>query len=393
MSPWIAAAGAFVVSLDSMMNIAFPAIAAAFTVPADRVRWVVICYVLTYALTAFAGGAAADRLGHVPVFRAGVGLSVAAFIMGGTAPGFGWLLVARVVQGVAGGLVYGTAPALSTAGAPAALRGRRLGFLSVAIGLAGALGPLAAGLLVQAFGWRAVYHVRAPLALGVFVGTAVARPTEPLARALPAPTAARAMVTLADVTRGPVLRASALSFVARASIFAIWLLVPFYLVDARGLSPALGGMLFMLTPLGTALAAPFAGRLADRVGTAGPAVAGLLVEGLGLALLACADGATPLGLIGLALLTAGFGLGFFEVPNMTSIMAAFPAGQQGAAGGLAFLARTLGVVAGVSILAEIFATRQATVGLIGAFTESLLVAALAVAAAALFAVAGSRGRR
>ena len=88
----------------------------------------------------------------MPVFRAGVGLSVAAFVMGGTAPSFGWLLVARVVQGVAGGLVYGTAPALSTAGAPPALRGRRLGFLSGAIGLAGALGPLVAGLLVQAFG-------------------------------------------------------------------------------------------------------------------------------------------------------------------------------------------------------------------------------------------------
>jgi MFS family permease len=389
MSPWIAAAGAFVVSLDSMMNIAFPAIAAAFAVPADRIRWVVICYVLTYALTAFAGGAAADRLGHTPVFRAGVGLSVAAFVMGGTAPSFGWLLVARIVQGVAGGLVYGTAPALSTAGVPAGLRGRRLGFLSGAIALAGALGPLAAGLIVQAFGWRAVYHVRAPLALGVFVGTAAARPfraaprpagpqprdglrsapPEPLAHARTA--AARPMVTLADVTRAPVLRASALSFVARASIFAIWLLVPFYLVDARGLSPAVGGVLFMLTPLGTALAAPLAGRLADRVGAAGPS----------------------LGLIGLALLTAGFGLGFFEVPNMASIMAAFPVGQQGAAGGLAFLARTLGVVAGVSILAEIFATRRTTVGFIGAFTESLLVAALAVAVAALFAVVGGRGRR
>jgi MFS family permease len=385
MSPWIAAAGAFVVSLDSMMNIAFPAIAAAFAVPADRVRWVIICYVLTYALTAFAGGAAADRLGHVPVFRAGVGLSAVAFVMGGTVSAFGWLLVARVVQGVGGGLVYGTAPALSTADAPAALRGRRLGFLSAAIALAGALGPLAAGLLVQAFGWRAVYHVRAPLALGVFVGTAASRPPEPFASAR-ASVPARPAVALAGVTRAPVLWASFLSFVARASIFAIWLLVPFYLVDARGLSPTVGGMLFMLTPLGTALAAPLAGRLADRVGATAPAVAGLAVEGLGLGLLACADGATALGLIGLALFTAGFGLGFFEVPNMASIMAAFPAVQQGAAGGLAFLARTLGVVAGVSVLAEIFATRRVTVGFIGAFTESLLVAALAVVAAALLAI-------
>ena len=55
MSRWLAAAGALVVSLDSMMNIAFPAIAAAFAVPPERVRWVIICYVLTYAITAFAG--------------------------------------------------------------------------------------------------------------------------------------------------------------------------------------------------------------------------------------------------------------------------------------------------------------------------------------------------
>src|SRR5215471_20350751 len=135
MSRWLAAAGALVVSLDSMMNIAFPAIAAAFAVPPERVRWVIICYVLTYAITAFAGGAAADQIGHIAVFRAGVALSVVAFAMGGLAPSFAWLLVARIVQGFAGGLIYGTAPALTTLGAPAAVRGRRLGFLSAAMGL------------------------------------------------------------------------------------------------------------------------------------------------------------------------------------------------------------------------------------------------------------------
>src|SRR5713226_918025 len=82
MSRWTAAAGVLVVSLDSMMNIAFPAIATAFAAPAERVRWIIICYVLTYAITSFAGGAAADRLGHVAVFRTGVALSVVAFVMG-----------------------------------------------------------------------------------------------------------------------------------------------------------------------------------------------------------------------------------------------------------------------------------------------------------------------
>src|SRR5262249_29019626 len=120
MSRWVAAAGALVVSLDSMMNIAFRAIAAAFAVPPERVRWVIICYVLTYAISAFAGGAAADQIGHVAVFRAGVALSVVAFVMGGVAPTFSWLLIARIVQGLAGGLIYGTAPALTPLGAPAA---------------------------------------------------------------------------------------------------------------------------------------------------------------------------------------------------------------------------------------------------------------------------------
>jgi len=386
MSRWLAAAGAFVVSLDSMMNIAFPAIASAFAAPTERVRWIIVCYVLTYAITAFTGGAAADRLGHVAVFRVGVALSVVAFIMGGAATGFGWLLVARVVQGFAGGLVYGTAPALTTVGAPAALRGRRLGSLNAAIGLAGALGPLAAGVLVQAAGWRWVFHVRWPLALGVLVATATARRPELAARG-------RRAVTIADVMRGPVLRAGALSFVARGAIFAIWLLVPFYLVDARGLTPSVGGVFFMLTPLGTALAAPLAGRLADRVGSRAPAVAGLLVEGLGLGLLALADDATSLGLIAVALFTAGFGLGFFEVPNMAAIMAAFVPGQQGAAGGLAFLARTLGVVVGVTVLGQIVAVRGAVVGFVPAFAQSLGVAALAVLAAALVELAGRRARR
>jgi predicted MFS family arabinose efflux permease len=240
-------------------------------------------------------------------------------------------------------------------------------------------------VLVESFSWRAVYHVRVPLALIVLVWALIAR-SEPVELA-------RKPLVLADVTRGPVLRASALSFVARGAIFAIWLLVPFYLVEARGLGAIVGGIFFMLTPLGTSVAAPLAGRLADRIGAWTPAVVGLALEAAGLAGLGFVDGATPLALVALALFVAGFGLGFFEVPNMATIMAAFPSGRQGAAGGLSFLARTLGVVAGVALIGQIVAARSATVGFLGAFAESLLVAALAVAAACVVALAGARAPR
>jgi MFS family permease len=379
MSRWVVAAGALVVSLDSMMNIAFPAIAVALGVPPERVRWIIIFYVLTYALMSFAGGAAADRLGHTLVFRAGLALSALAFIMGGLAAGLGWLLVARVIQGLGAGLVFGTAPALVTAGAPSEARGRRLGFLNAAMGL-GALGPLVAGFLVDGFGWRAVFHVRVPFAVGVLGWAVLARSTPVVSERRP--------VTIGDLARGGVLRASVLAFVARGAIFAIWLLVPFYLVDTRGLGASVGGIFFMLTPLGAAVAAPIGGRVADRIGASTPAVAGLVMQTAGLGFLGFVDGATPLWLIALALFVAGFGLGFFEVPNMTAIMAAFPAGRQGAAGGLAFLTRTLGVVAGVALLGELVAARSATVGFLGAFEESLRASALAVAGALVFALVG-----
>jgi len=138
----IAAAGAALVSLDSVVNIAFPAMAAAFAVPPDRMRWVIICYVFTYALTSLAGGALADRVGHARVFRTGVALSAVAFALGGLAPTFGAFLGARVVQGFAGGLVYGTAPGIITLAAGPGARARALGVLNAAIGVSYAVGPL-----------------------------------------------------------------------------------------------------------------------------------------------------------------------------------------------------------------------------------------------------------
>jgi MFS family permease len=380
---WIAAGGAFVVSLDSIMNVAFPAIAVAFAAPPEQMRWVIICYVGTYAFTAFVGGALADRVGHGRVFRAGLALSAGAFVVAGLAPTFGWLLVGRVLLGLGGGCVYGTAPGIVTLAAAPAARGRALGFLGAAMGLGLSVGPLASGVLVDTVGWRAIFHVRVPLALLAF-GAALA--------ALPAASAPRAakLVGAADLLRAPVLAAGALAFIANAGIFSIWLLAPFYLVAARGLETSAAGILFMLTPLGTTLAAPPAGRLADRIGPRVLIGAGLALEALGLGLLSRADAATPIAVLAVALFGAGFGLGLFQVPNMAVIMAAFPSAQQGAAGGLAFLARTLGTVAGVAVLAQLFGIRRLAIGLGAAAAEAFLVAALAVALAAALAALGRR---
>ncbi|HET7339886.1 MAG TPA: MFS transporter, partial [Methylomirabilota bacterium] len=120
-------------------------------------------------------------------------------------------------------------------------------------------------------------------------------------------------------------------------------------------------------------------RLADRIGARGPVVAGLALEAAGLILLSRADPTTRLEVLALALFGAGFGLGLFQVPNMALIMAAFPGAQQGAAGGFSFLARTLGTVAGVAALAQLFAVRRLAIGLGPAAGEAFLVAGVTVA--------------
>lgn len=375
----LAGAGAFVVSLDSTVNIAFPAMAAAFAVPAERVRWVVISYVLTYALVSFIGGAAGDRVGHRPVFLAGIGLSALGFLVCGTATSFTMLLAGRVLQGLAGGLVYGTAPALATLAAGPEARGQALGFLNGAIGLGFAIGPLIAGGVVDRGGWEAVFLLRVPLAVTVLAWAIAAAP--PVRGRVGSP-----VLFLRDVARASVLGAGALAFLAQAGIFAIWLLGPFYLIERRGLDTFSGGMLFMLTPLGTALAATPAGWLADRLGPWAPMAAGLGLEAAGLGVLSTAGPVTSPVVLGLALGAAGLGLGLFQVPNMTALMAQFPAGQQGVAGGFAFLARTLGTVAGVAVLAQVFAAVRVAAGFDAAFARACLAAATAVGLAALAAL-------
>jgi MFS family permease len=162
-------------------------------------------------------------------------------------------------------------------------------------------------------------------------------------------------------------------------------------VSERGLSATAGGLLFMLTPIATAVAAPIAGRVTDRYGPRGPMVAGLVTEVVGLLLVGRCGASTPLALVGAALVLVGFGLGMFQVPNLAQIMAAFPARQQGAAGGFAFLSRTVGIVAGVQCAAWLFGGRAQVLGFLPAFRFTFDAAAIVCGTAALLSLL--RGRR
>ncbi len=68
----LAALGMLVLSLESAVNVALPAMAQAFAIGPAEIRWVIICYVLTYAITSVVAGVVADRVGPVPVYTVGL---------------------------------------------------------------------------------------------------------------------------------------------------------------------------------------------------------------------------------------------------------------------------------------------------------------------------------
>ena len=156
------------------------------------------------------------------------------------------------------------------------------------------------------------------------------------------------VIDLALLRDVPFAVANGLNVVANGTIFAIWLLTPYYLLNVRDLSPIAGGLVLGVSPLATAIAAPIAGRLDGRISTGRLCSAGLAVEAVGLAAVAATGAHTSLLGVCAALALAGLGLGLFTVPNLSFVMGSISLDRQGVAGGLSQMMRMVGVVAGVA---------------------------------------------
>ena len=348
---WLASLGAFVCSLDSALNVAFPAISAAFGVAPGRVALLIVFYHVPIGILTVLGGLLGDRFGHRHVFAAGVWTSALAFPLCGLAPDFAAFLAARAVQGVGAGLVYGTAPALVTLALSRDRRGPGLGVLNVAAGAGLAVAPLIAGALVDAWGWRAVFLFRVPLALAAGVLTLrPVRGTHP--EAWPpsdVPTTISLRLALYD----------ALAVMANAAFFSIYVFGPYYLVDVARFSATAAGGLFMLVPLWTSLGGLAGGWLTRRFRPASLVVAGLAIQTVGLYAVAALGTDSGTAAIATAFTLTGCGLGLFQVPNMALVMAALPDRSQGLAGGMISAMRTVGIVGTALLAPRFFAMREA----------------------------------
>jgi MFS family permease len=142
-------------------------------------------------------------------------------------------------------------------------------------------------------------------------------------------------------------------------LYSITFLLPFYLIQGRGLSPAQTGLLLTAQPLIMAVAAPLSGTLSDRIGSRLPGSLGMAILASGLFLLSRLGPQSSLMDVAVALGIAGLGTGIFISPNTSALMGSAPRHRQGIAAGILATARNVGMVLGVGLAGAIFTTVQA----------------------------------
>jgi len=139
-------------------------------------------------------------------------------------------------------------------------------------------------------------------------------------------------------------------------IFCSIFLMPFFLIQAKGYSPAQAGLILTAQSLVMAVVAPISGTLSDRIGTRLPAVIGMAILSAGLFLLSRLDAQSDIQSMMLSLAVVGFGTGIFISPNNSALMGSAPKGRQGIAAGILATARNFGMVLGVGIAGAVFTT-------------------------------------
>jgi len=397
--------GSVVGPLDSAVNAAFPAITAAFGLEVAAIRWIVISYLVTFSCCVIVSGRLGDLFGYRRVFSAGLLVSAAAFIACGLAPGYGWLLAARVAQGVGIALVLGVGPALALSIYPEAVRTRVLARYGAAIAIAFGAGPAVGGVLVDAWGWQAVYFARVPIALAAWLvlGRVPAPPANPpgrfdatgslllaawtgclllaismtgaaaLALGLAAAAAFAAFIRREARSSQPIVRLAlfrnagfSVPHLAAIAVhfagFAIFLLGPFLFVREMALSPLLAGVLLALGPCGAAIGSTLAGALATRVGARRIAFGGMLLAFAGVAIASTWHGGSSPAEIGACLALQGLGVGLFHVAYTDVVIAALPLQERGVASSFTNFTRTLGVVACAALGSALFRAAESEGG-------------------------------
>ncbi|KQR11751.1 DHA2 family efflux MFS transporter permease subunit [Cellulomonas sp. Leaf334] len=170
-------AGMFMALLDTtIVNVALPTIQVSLDASEATLSWIISGYALAFGIALIPAGRIGDRIGHKWVFFTGLLLFTVASLFCGLAQNSMQLIVARVVQGLAGGMFVPAVTAFIQLLFPGQVRGKAFAIMGSVIGVSTALGPILGGLIIEAFGdengWRLVFWVNLPIGVIALIAAA-----------------------------------------------------------------------------------------------------------------------------------------------------------------------------------------------------------------------------
>lgn len=413
----------------TVVNVALPRLGADLGADFAGLQWVVNGYTLALASLILLGGSLGDRLGRRRVFTVGVVWFTVASLLCALAPTVGFLVAARVLQGVGGALLVPGSLAMLQASFHPDDRARAIGAWSGLGGVTTAIGPFLGGWLVDMASWRWIFLLNVPLGMVVVyvVITYLPETSDPTANGrLDLPGAFLGAAGLAAITFGfiqssiPVGGAGAALFVAflwaearqdspmlslsvfRSRQFSAANAVTFVLYGALGMALFLVGLVLQqamgYSPLEAGIAtlpitfvmlafSARAGGLARRIGPRIPMTFGPLGMAAGLVLMVRIEpGTTYAGAVLPALAVFSAGLALTVAPLTATALAAVDARHAGMASGVNNAVARTGQLLAVALIPIVagFAAGEtvAPALLVDGFHRVVLFAAAATAVSA-----------
>ncbi|AXX65360.1 MFS transporter [Bombilactobacillus bombi] len=389
----------FMSTLDgSIVNIALPVISRDLHIPMNQAEWVVSLYLIIICALLLFFGKLSDNLGKIKVFRFGTVLFILGSLLAGFRISLFFLLFARTIQALGAAMTMATNNGIITEIFPSTQRGQALGLIGSFVALGSIAGPGIGGLLLAKFSWSYIFWINVPIGLiaivvgyfvfpkditlahapldkmgagsfavtmislfgGVFVGQQVGfKQIGVLVLFIVALIAVITFVRTELSYDNPLLSFSlfknpnfSLSLLCALLIFItnffFNVVTPFYLENARQLTPSQTGYILMIFPIIQVIAAPLAGSASDKIGPKLITFIGLifiLLSQIGYVLCGLH---TSMGLFIVSVAFMGLGNGIFSSPNNSLVMSSVATKDLGIAGSINSLSRNLGMVIGIS---------------------------------------------
>ena len=390
---------------------------------AAELPWVINAYLLPLGALILLGGGAGDHFGRRRLFLLGLAVFTLASIVCASASSLVWLLIGRAAQGLGAALLMPNSLAILGASFGGEARGRAIGIWAAAGALAGAVGPLLGGWLVDTSGWRAIFLINLPVAAAagylawIFVpeskdqrggaeldwaGAALATValgmltwalTSASARATDAAIVwtmatvgialigwflwvevrrgERAIMPLALFATPTFTGLTLLTFFLYASLGGLFVLLPFLLIEVGRYSAVAAGAALLPLPAVIGLASPLMGRATARFGGRLLLATGAVIVAVGLALYLRVDaGAIDYWAdIFPATLFVAVGMGISVAPLTTTVIASVDADHVGAASGFNSAVARIGGLIATALLGFVFAEHSSPDAFVAGFRD------------------------